>query len=209
VREREATALAGGTKGPAAGRGFDYFTVRLRGSLWLRVAEPEPVLPVTVKVYVPVGVPGFLGPPPPPPPPHPAQKATLSMATARGTQVRRQAKRRPPIRLTPAAATSANIHNQIQGPPGGFGLKRAAEGAVVLTDTVIDVPDPLKGMGEGLTKSWTVSVKLCVTSLFIPLLAVIAMGKGPEVVGVLLNKPLALNGTPLGSPPVSPNVVAG
>jgi hypothetical protein len=91
-------------------------------------------------------------PPPPPPPPHPAQRATLSIATARGAQARRQARRRPPISRGPTAASSANIHSQIQGPAGGFGLIRTAERAVVLTDTVVDAaPDPLRLTEEGFT----------------------------------------------------------
>ena len=77
-------------------------------------------------------------PPPPPPPPHPAQRATLSIATARGAQARLQARRRPASSFTPIAAASAHIHIQIQGPAGGFGLIRTAEGAVVVTETEND-----------------------------------------------------------------------
>ena len=57
---------------------------------------------------------------------------------------------------------------------------------------------------------FTVSVKLCVASVPIPLCAVNEMGKIPLTVGVPLNTPVAeLNVTPLGNGPVSESDGAG
>ena len=95
---------------------------------------------------------GVLPPPPPPPPPHPTERARQSIATARGAQARRQVRRGPASSRIPTAASSPHTHNHIHGPAGGFGLIRTAEGAVVLTDTVVDAASvPFRLTDEGFT----------------------------------------------------------
>jgi hypothetical protein len=122
------------------------------------------VLPVTVMVYVPAGVPGLLVLPPPPPP-HPAIAKVSNIPSARATDPVRS-------RLTPGwlqfqAAQAAPLRNSasitrlsgqgVSGRVGGKGRERGAltEGAVVVTVTVTFVPE-LLGVSE-VCESWQVA----------------------------------------------------
>ncbi|MGD1158567.1 MAG: hypothetical protein ABSA41_22460 [Terriglobia bacterium] len=119
--------------------------------LWLTVAEPEPLRPVTVRGYVPAGVSGVVVSPFLPPPPH---AAIARVSNNPAASVRNVARRRltsgwhqPRTVQTTAAKAKASMTKPTgpgkSGLAGGRGRERGAltEGAVVVTVTVIFVAE--------------------------------------------------------------------
>ena len=128
-----------------------YCTCSVRFTEWLRLTLQDVHAPVTVRVYVPWGVPELVGggAKPPPPPPH----ATIASATRkRAAQMANPVNRRPVLgraRLRIAKAELPDARRAIVqrsqspgcGEPigGGFCCGRPSDDAVVATVTVIFV----------------------------------------------------------------------
>ena len=91
-------------------------------------------VPVTVIVYVPVGVPGFFGPPPPPP--HPA------ITTAQMIAANKYASRSLFDCRIIATSRTSNRHNNDSGHAGprGCGIGTNNDGAVVVI-VKVEVPE--------------------------------------------------------------------
>jgi len=124
------------------------FTVSVSVRSCVRTVEPDTEVPVTVRVYVPNGVPGF--PPPPPPPPGPPTPQAAQTVTTRimspkpilaGTGTRRSL-------LDKLKASRTPIRAKAQAHSGGKtlkarpfvgvlkGVRTTSDGAVVVTVTV-------------------------------------------------------------------------
>ena len=118
--------------------------------MWVFVLEPEPAVPVTVRVDVPAGVPGLGVTPPPPLPPHAAIVRVSNIPSARATSaVRgRLAPGSHQVRTAQARAVNSKARRtRLPGPgrsgrAGGSGRERGAtmEGAVVVTETATAAP---------------------------------------------------------------------
>jgi len=115
-------------------------TVSVRVTLWLKADEPEPVVPVTVRVEVPAGVPGFdvtvLEAPPPPLP----QDASASVRSSpRANTVVPYSHRFTPKRLWRATAdaraanSKASISKPLRLPAEGGSGRRSREPRVAHT----------------------------------------------------------------------------
>lgn len=120
--------------------------------------DPEPTVPVTVRVYVPAGVPTFLEPPPPPPPPPQAASSKVNNSPVVSSKTTHpfafpSLRRLNAIHVI-AARSRANRGKLRElgkrGWMGGSARGTLADGAVVVTDTVIFVAELLgvSGLGE-------------------------------------------------------------
>lgn len=125
--------------------------------LWLTAVEPVPTVPVTVRVYVPAGVPALcVTPPPPPPPPQPARANDNSDTAPRVVRTGQlDGENLRDIQAAQAAnAKSATIISTLgaNGPGGMRGETRGAtlEEDVVVTETVMFVAElpGVRGFGE-------------------------------------------------------------
>lgn len=139
---------------------FHQLTVSVRVTLWLKADEPEPVVPVTVKVEVPAGVPGFdvtVLRAPPPPPPQDASDSVRSSPRANMAMPYRHRFTPEWLRRTTADAKAASSKATISKPlrltaEGGSGPRSrepetTPDEAVVATLTVMFVAE-VPGMIE-------------------------------------------------------------
>lgn len=124
------------------------------------VVEPEAYVAVTVRLYVPGGVPGLqfvLHPPPPPPPPPPQAEMSSKLANATPSGTRRAPGTRLSVRtaIAPSRAmiTTASVRILPPGAAGGRKRRRGetSDAAVVVTEMVVEeLPDPFKLSEAGL-----------------------------------------------------------